>query len=75
MSNPEGRIKIKTKGKRATENALKIMKAFDVACIEIGVKEKKESIPSWCKGCDYNYHEDCTEGCHKIINEEEEEEF
>lgn len=39
LKNPEGEMHLITKGKNATENALKIMKAFDDACTEIKEKE------------------------------------
>lgn len=40
FKNPEGHIKLTVEGKNATDNALKIMKAFDDACSEI----RKENI-------------------------------
>lgn len=39
--NSEGRMKLKTKGKNATENALKIMECFDRACKEIRESENE----------------------------------
>ncbi len=41
FNNPEARMKLKVKGKKATEQALKIMKAFDNACTEIRKEELK----------------------------------
>lgn len=70
MSNPEAKMKLNIKGKNATENALKIMKTFDNACIQIRENEKQEAIPNECKNCDYDYYEDCTEGCRKFIDNE-----
>ena len=69
MSNPEAKMNLKIKGKNATENALKIMKTFDDACKKIREKERKRTLPNKCKGCDYDYYEDCTEGCRKFIEE------
>lgn len=41
FSNPAGKIRIKTEGKKATEKALKIMKVFDNACKEIRESERE----------------------------------
>jgi len=41
MENPEGRMKLKVKGKNAVNNSLKIMEAFDSACEEIRKEEQK----------------------------------
>ena len=35
FNNPEAKMNLTTFGKNATENSLKIMKAFDKACKEI----------------------------------------
>ena len=40
FQNPEGKMKLTTKGKNAVDNALKIMKAFDDACTEIREMEE-----------------------------------
>ncbi len=39
FNNPEAKIKLITIGKNATENSLKIMKAFDDVCKEIHENE------------------------------------
>jgi len=44
FKNPEGRIKLHIEGKNATENALKIMKAFDDACDEIRKVEIEDEV-------------------------------
>lgn len=41
FQNPEGRMKLTVKGNNATNNTVKIMKAFDSACTEIREMEEE----------------------------------